>query len=423
MSLNNDVLNFNNAIKILTSQGKFHICLGLERMQQIMHYLGNPQDSLNVIHVAGTNGKGSTCAMLCSILEHAGYKTGLYTSPHLVEYTERIKAGGADIPKQDFVSIFNRVLNLAQEKDIHLTEFEILTAVAFLYFKECGVDLVVLETGLGGRLDATNIISQPLISVITQIDIDHIDRLGDTVEKIAAEKAGIIKKNRPVVISPHNIGFDVVKKKAQEYCSDIVLADKNFKLINTSDNVFSSEDEAYSLSLLGVWQGQNLSLVLKTIEILNKQNYNIDRNSITQGLNNTVWPARMQYLKQHNMVIDGAHNLIAARLLKQSIDLYFPNVHKVWLYGSLATKDYKSIIESLFSPDDIVICTQGNSMSPVGVSELRSEISRIIPEKNIIQEECLVDAVNLLLNYKSEGSLLVVAGSLYLAGDVIKAIN
>ena len=181
-------MNYEEVIKNLTSKGKFYIDLGLDRIKAALKELGNPQDDLKFIHVAGTNGKGSTCAMLESILREAGYKTGLYTSPHIYEYTERIKVNGVEISKEDFARLYPKT-------EIHLTEFEILTIIAFRYFKEQNVEIVILETGMGGRLDATNVIKENLCSIITQIDLDHTDRLGKTKDEIAFEKAGIIKSN------------------------------------------------------------------------------------------------------------------------------------------------------------------------------------------------------------------------------------
>ena len=179
-------MKYEDAIKLITGKSNFYIDLGLDRISAVLDKFGNPENSLKFIHVAGTNGKGSVCTMLASILQEAGYKTGLYTSPHIWEYTERIKVNGADIPKETFAEYVQMITGTG----IHLTEFEILTVMMFLYFKEKNVDTAVLETGLGGRLDATNVIKQNLCSIITHIDLDHTDRLGDTKDKIAYEKSG-----------------------------------------------------------------------------------------------------------------------------------------------------------------------------------------------------------------------------------------
>ena len=187
-------MNYEQAKELLTSQGKFHIKLGLERVQAVLKLLKNPQDKVKIIHVAGTNGKGSVCSIVANILKCAGYKVGLYTSPHLVEYTERIRINNEEIPQNIFADYIEKICNLADEHEIHLTEFEILTVMAYKYFADNKVKIAVIETGLGGRFDATNVTKKTFISVITSISLDHTDRLGDTVEKIAFEKEGIIKR-------------------------------------------------------------------------------------------------------------------------------------------------------------------------------------------------------------------------------------
>src|SRR5574344_2131151 len=216
--------NYEKAINLLTSQGKFYINLGLERVQKFLDLIGNPEKNLKFIHVAGTNGKGSVCSTLSTILTCAGYKTGLFTSPHIFDYTERFKIDGEDIPPSLFGQKVLEIVDLAQKNDIHLTEFEILTVLAFEVFALAKVDIVVLETGLGGRFDATNVIEENLCSIITHIDLDHTERLGDTIEKIAFEKAGIVKENCPVIINKENLGFDVIKKVAEDKNAQLILA-------------------------------------------------------------------------------------------------------------------------------------------------------------------------------------------------------
>ena len=203
---------YTNAEKYLQSSGKFRITLGLERIFAILDILGNPQDKMKVIHIAGTNGKGSVSVLTAEILSEAGFKTALYTSPHLFKYNERFKINGIDISDEDFSNYVFQIENLAKKNDIDLSEFEILTAAAYKYFADNQVDFAVMETGLGGRFDAVNAVEKPFVTAITSISIDHKDRLGDTIEKIAFEKAGIIKNSVPVVVNTDNLGFDVIDK-------------------------------------------------------------------------------------------------------------------------------------------------------------------------------------------------------------------
>src|SRR5574344_633248 len=246
---------YQKAINILTSQGKFYIKLGLERVQQYLNLIGNPQNELKIIHVAGTNGKGSVCAMLNGILRKTGLKTGIYTSPHIFNYTERIKINDIEISQEDFAKLVIKTVEQAEAQNIHLTEFEILTIIAFEYFAQNNVEIVLLETGLGGRLDATNVIKKNLMSIITNIDFDHTERLGNTIEEIAAEKAGIIKENCPVIISKKNSGLETIKKIATEKKSKIIYE-------NTEIEDFINEIPK------GTYQKENFSLALSAINQL-----------------------------------------------------------------------------------------------------------------------------------------------------------
>lgn len=333
----NDI--YHEAIDILTSQGKFYINLGLERVQAILKIIGSPEKKMKFIHVAGTNGKGSVCTMLSSILTDNNYKAGLFTSPHVFEYIERIKINETEIAKEVFAQKVINIVEISQKNDMHLTEFEILTVVAFEYFVENNVDIVILETGLGGRLDATNVIEENICSIITNIDFDHTERLGDTIEKIAYEKAGIIKENCPVVISQNNTGFDIIKKIAEEKNSDILCS-------NPSVPNFLKENSA----LKGTYQKENLALVLTAIESLNKSGFKVAEKLIKSGLKNVKHPCRFEYLKEFNILIDGAHNPNGAKVLRQSLDYYFPNQKMRFIFGCLKNKNYQEMMKNLFTP-------------------------------------------------------------------------
>jgi len=413
--------NYENALSVLTSRDKFYINLGLERIGFLLELLGNPQDSLKCVHVAGTNGKGSTCAMLASILTEAGYKTGLYTSPHLIDYTERIKINGENIRKEDFAHLFFSILEIAEKNNIHVTEFEILTALAFVYFKNSNVDVVVLETGLGGRFDATNIIQKPVVTIITSIDIDHVDRLGDTIEKIAFEKAGIIKKKTPLITLYDNNGLDIIKTICYEKQSEIILA--NYKNYIQEKNTIITEENKFELPLIGLWQAKNLSLVLSAVSILNKNHFSICENAIKFGLKKVTWPGRMQFIKDKNLLLDGAHNFSAAKLLKSSLNTYFPNTKYIWIYSSINTKDYKSIIKVLFDKDDVVICTKSQSLASVDPEILKNEVLKYNPKQTVLTSKNIEEALTLRFCYKEKYKLTVVAGSLYTVGEVLKIIK
>ncbi len=326
-------MNYENALKIITSKDNFYIDLSLERIKAVLEKLGNPQDDLEFIHVAGTNGKGSVCTILDSILKEAGYKTGLYTSPHIWEYTERIKFCGENISPEKFAQYTEKVLNTK----IHLTEFEILTVIAFLYFKDMKAEIVILETGLGGRFDATNVIKKNLCAIITQIDLDHTDRLGNTREKIAAEKAGIIKHNCPIITS---MGYESIKDKADK---------ENSLFIFVSPQVNPKYCDA--LSLKGTHQLDNLALALSAINYLFPK---INEAVILEGLRKVKNPCRFEYIRNKNLIIDASHNPNGISVLRKNLDLFFPDSQRRFVFGALKTKDYKLMMEILFRKGDEV---------------------------------------------------------------------
>ena len=376
---------YNNAIDLLTSQGKFYINLGLERISAVLDLLGNPQDKLKCIHVAGTNGKGSVCAIIASILTEAGMKTGLYTSPHIFEYTERIKINGCEISKDDFVKYIFEICEIADKNDIHLTEFEILTAVMFKYFSDNNVEVVVLETGLGGRFDATNVIKRNLCSIITHIDLDHTDRLGNTRSKIAFEKAGIIKPDCPVLTCE---GYEEIKDRADECNSLFVM-------------VAPYEDIA-NLSLKGTCQQENLSLALAAVRLLFPK---IPQSVIQDGIKYVKHPCRFQVC-DNNLIIDASHNPNGAMALRESLDFYYPDKKRCFVFGCLKNKDYKKMMEILFEKRDEIYFYHFNNKNSCTVNELQEVCE--FPSKQFTSLEELPD------DY-----LKIVCGSFYMLNEII----
>lgn len=379
---------YNDAVELLTSQGKFYVNLGLERMSKVLDLIGNPQDNLKYIHVAGTNGKGSVCSILAAVLEEAGKKVGLYTSPHIFDYTERIKVNGFDISHSDFVRLVFYICDIADKNDIHLTEFEILTAVMFKYFDEQKVDVVVLETGLGGRFDATNVIKKNLCAIITHIDLDHTERLGNTKDKIAFEKAGIIKKGCPVVTCE---GYETIKDKADENESLLLMV--------------APFEDTQNLSLKGIYQQENLSLALAAIRLVFPE---ISEDTIQLGLTNVKHPCRFQFIKEHNLIIDGSHNPNGSMALKESLDFYFPNMKRRFVFGCLKNKDYKKMMNILFERNDEVYLNHFSYPNSATIEELR--------EACPIESKVFESFENLP---KVDNTLTIVCGSFYMLKDVI----
>ena len=399
--------DYEEAVKVLTSQGKFYINLGLERISALLELLGNPQDKLQYFHVAGTNGKGSVCSIIAYVLREAGKKVGLYSSPHIFEYTERIKLGNpvlsyssspqenafADIPKQDFARLVFEVCELAENNNIHLTEFEILTAVMFKYFEEQKVDVVVLETGLGGRFDATNVIKNNLCAVITHIDLDHTERLGETKDKIAFEKAGIIKKGCPVVTSE---GYEAIKDKADE-CKSLLLMTAPFE--NTAN-----------LSLKGTYQQENLSLALAAIRLVYPE---IPENIIQEGLKHVKHPCRFQLIEE-GLLVDAAHNPNGALALRESLDFYYPDKSRRFVFGCLKNKAYPEMMRILFEKNDEIYLNHFNYPNSATFEELKSACPFEAKEFTSLAELP-----------KEKHTITIVCGSFYMLNEVLnpKCVN
>lgn len=399
-------MNYEQAKELLTSQGKFHIKLGLERVQAVLKLLGNPQDKLKIIHVAGTNGKGSVCSIVANVLKCAGYKVGLYTSPHLVEYTERIKINNEEISQDDFANYIEKICLLADKNNIHLTEFEILTVMAYKYFADKKVKIAVIETGLGGRFDATNVTKKTFISVITSISLDHTDRLGDTIEKIAFEKAGIIKPKSIVITEISNKGFRIIRETAEKQKAKLIVATNYVDMnVDNGKNHIAVNGGKYEFNLLGLYQKGNLSLVMKVLE-----QFKLSEKALQEGFKTARWGARLEYFEKKNILVDGAHNPAAAIELKKSLEYYFAGQKRIYVYGTLNTKDYKEIANILFTPEDEIYYYEFNSKNVVTMEEYK----QTLPNLNVkpYTEDVL----------KQEG-LKVVTGSLYMIGELYNIIK
>ena len=386
------------AEKILTKCEKFHICLGLERVSKVLEIFGNPQDELEFIHVAGTNGKGSVCAILSSILcEHFSArsgKVGLFTSPHLFSYTERIKINNVEISAHELDKLVVHVDETAQKNSVNLTEFEILTVAGFLYFKEARCDIVVLETGLGGRLDATNVIKQPLTSVITSIGLDHTARLGDTIEKIGFEKAGIIKEGCPVIVGVENLALSVIQevavlKKASLHKVECVKPPENF-------------------ALSGDFQTENLTLALAVLNVLP---FCVHERDISAGLVRVRHKFRMEYDPKRNLLIDGCHNPDGARALREFLDKNFADRCVKFIYGTLNNKDWRQILDTLYREGDELLFYEFKNENCLKFEELPQKFKmRARKIENPLEE----------INALQSNTLTVACGSLYMLGEIFR---
>ena len=397
------------AINYLEGLNVFGIKPGLERITLMLERLGNPQANYKTIHVAGTNGKGSVSAMLSKILSTAGLKVGLFTSPHLIDYRERIRINDEMIAPADFNDEVARIKKIIDEivagGTENPTQFEVLTAMALDYFSRNGVKYAVIEVGLGGLLDSTNVIT-PAVSVITNVGWDHADRCGGTLEGIAQHKAGIIKKNIPLVTAARGTPLKIIEETAARQTAPLHIINKNFT-------------PPVRLNLQGEYQRENAAVAIKAAELLNEPR--ITPSIIDDALQHVQWAGRFEIfsIDGKTIVIDGAHNPDGARALRRALDAQFPDQPRRFLFGVLGDKDYDSMIDRLFRPSDKVIVTRPNSpraADPIVVcKKLRYNSIRAEPVEN------LADAFDMWLNGGS--GLRIAAGSLYMIGAVRKAIR
>lgn len=423
-------MNYKDALEYINDKGKFGSRLGLDSIGKLMELLGNPQEELKHIHVGGTNGKGSTSSFLSHGLKTAGYKVGLFTSPYIERFNERIQINGLDIPDEILGRLTNSIKEKAnimlEEGFEHPTTFEIITAIAFMYFKEEGVDYVILEVGLGGRFDSTNIITSPIASVLTTIDYDHIDVLGDTLEQIAYQKAGIIKENSIAVSYPQNeevlgiIKKEVELKKGKLY--RFLMEDISIKEVTEYGTTFDFNYgdqviKGINISMLGEYQIYNASLAATTLLVLrDKGLVEITDDHIKEGLRETKWPGRLEVMRRNPMfLIDGAHNVQGARQLTKALSLF--KYDKLILgIGILEDKDSSNMVELLAPKADQIVITEVNMPRKLQAEDLAAQIGKY--NKNIIIEKDIKKAVGKTLELAGENDMVVFGGSLYLIGEV-----
>lgn len=420
-------MNYTQALEYIHAINWTFCKPGLERIGELCEKLGHPEKDLKFIHVAGTNGKGSFCAMLSSILIHAGYKTGLYTSPHMVTFNERMRVNGEIIDNEMLADITSRVRPIADSMEGRPTEFELVTAIAFVYFKEMGCDVVILETGLGGRLDATNIIPAPLVSVITGIDLDHTAILGDTYAKIAWEKAGIIKTSSPVVVGDCNDeAMSAIMKKTEEtgsrvYRADLSkLSDLRYSLDGTT---FSYRDRPLYLPLVGVYQPKNCATVMECVEALCEQGFAISDRCLREGLASTQWIARFEVISHQPLVIyDGGHNPQGVGACVESFKTVLPGQKASVLCGILRDKDYDHMVAALSEIAESVVTLTVDSPRALPAEELAEVLSsRGIRATAFSSDKQAVEAA--FSNAKEKGIPLLMIGSLYMYSQIIDYVK
>ncbi|MCY6960386.1 bifunctional folylpolyglutamate synthase/dihydrofolate synthase [Clostridium brassicae] len=429
-------MNYIEARKYIDEAARFSMKLGLSRTEKILEILGNPHKELKCIHIAGTNGKGSTTAMITAVLKESGYKVGMYTSPYIEEFEERIQVNGLYIEKEELAEIItkvfkavNKVLELGYDNP---TQFEIITCAAFLYFYEQKVDFAVIEVGLGGRLDSTNVI-HPILSVITSISYDHMNILGNTLSEIAGEKAGIIKYKVPVILYPQEKeAEEVIKKICSDKKAPIIKVRKDsveFLGCVEEDKILQrisvkGECDSYNidLSLLGKHQLLNCATAIYAIEALKKSGVVTDNENIIKALSKVTWMGRFEIINKNPWVImDGAHNIDGITKLKESINSYVKYDNLILILGILADKQVSDMVKTIVPMAKKVICVTPHSER----AELAEELKKEVEKYNINCEavESYEEAYKIGLNYCKSKDLLLASGSLYMIGDMRKIVT
>lgn len=385
---------------------------GLSRIKRLLKILGNPEKCFPSIHITGSNGKGSVSTFISSVLIEAGYKVGLYTSPHLVDFRERIKINNKMIPEEALNTIIERVRKASEGLDI--TYFEAATAIAFLYFKEENISIGVIEVGLGGRLDATNTI-KPLVSIITNISLEHTNYLGNTIEKIAKEKAGIIKRAVPVVAPL------IIEKYAKIMGSKIFVSGRDFTSSGTSKKFKVKTSQVYkdlSLKMLGNHQVKNASFAIMALEII-KRDFPYSFSNLKKGLKNACIRGRMEVISKKPLIIlDGCHNEDAARILREALNTYFPEKKPIFIIGILKDKNKDGFFKALDISKDRVIITEPKIDRKCPKEELFEIAKKYTQDVYLCNE--LKDALEYAKNIVQKDELICICGSLYLIGEAIK---
>lgn len=427
------MMTIEEALNYINSRSWSQWRLGLSRTRELLRRVGDPQKDLKFVHIAGTNGKGSTSAMIASMLIASGYRTGMYPSPFIEKFNERIQINGVQISDDDLCELTERVKAEGDDMEDHPTHFEIITAIGMLYFKRMGCDIVVLEVGLGGTFDSTNVIDAAELSVITNIGIDHTQYLGDTLAEIASAKAGIIKEGTDVVCYP-NVPevMDVVEAACREKGVRLTVAD--FGRMNVLDTGLGGQklkwgDIMIDLPLSGEYQVRNAAVALTAAEELAKHSWDITPASMAEGMSKVKWPARFELLGTDPVfILDGGHNLQCAEAVAESLERYLPEGGLTLLIGMLADKNYEEAVDVLLPFASKCVCVTPDSDRALPAAELAEVIKEHAAaamragtrDSSIDVTVCdsMPEAVRGCINGESP---VLAFGSLYLAGEIRSA--
>lgn len=417
------MMNLNEALEFIQSICWLGTHPGLGRITDLLRRLDDPQKELKFIHITGTNGKGSVAAMLTATLNAAGYKVGRFTSPHLRYYNERINVAGQDISDGDLCALAERIKPSVEAMEEKPSEFEIWTAMAMCYFKQCGCDIVVLEVGLGGRLDSTNVIPSPEVAVITNLGLEHTEYLGDTIEKIAFEKSGIIKPGCDVVLYGQSEEAEaVVRTKCTECGCELLVTDESKQELHesglTGQTLSYRHRKNLRLRLLGTYQYRNAAVALDVIDTLNKRGYSISEQAVAEGFSNVMWPGRFEVLQHDPLVIvDGAHNPNGVEELAKCLNAYLPGKKVTFLMGVMADKDYVTMLDEILPMAKQFVAVTPESERALPSAQLKMEIETRL-HVPAIDGGTVKEGISAALQQAGKDDVIVIFGSLYQVGEV-----
>lgn len=415
--------HYNESLNYLYGLEKFGMIFGLTKILAILEAIGNPHKEIQAIHIGGTNGKGSTASMIAKILQKDGYRVGLYTSPHLNRFTERIKINGREIDNEEVANLINYLRERIEVSGITppFTFFDFTTAMAFFYFKEKMVDLAVIEVGLGGRLDSTNVVD-PLLSIITNISKDHEEQLGRSIKKIAMEKGGIIKRGRPLITAvtqPQLISL--FSKLCEREGSRLYRVGKEFRFFQNGDRTFNYEGInrklwGINISLSGRHQIVNATTALGALEVLEGLGYPLSNEAIIEGIKEVKWPGRLEMVSSSpRVILDGAHNPAGASVLKESLKKEFLFRRLILLVGIMKDKDIGSFLHILAPLADHIILTRPGIDRAASPSIMKEALGRYRKKAEVIEN--LREAINQGISIAEDGDLICITGSLYTVGE------
>lgn len=402
-----------------------NVSLGLDRIRELLDLLGNPQQGLRFVHVAGTNGKGSTCAFTARILQEAGYCVGLFTSPYIMCFEERIRVNGENISLEDLTAVTLRVREAAESMAEHPTEFELMTAVAFAHFAEQNCDIVVAEVGLGGRLDSTNAIETVEVSAIAPIAFDHRAMLGNTLAEIAGEKAGIIKPEVPVVSAPQEEEVAaVLRTYAQKQSAPLRFVDAE-QVHGTPEDFAYGAHHNLVLSLTAAYQCFNAALAIEICETLKSRGWNIPEEALRKGLANTSWPGRFEVVRRNpDVILDGAHNIQGCQALVAELQRRYPSKQVLMVLGLLEDKDYHEMVEILVPAAKVFYCVTPPNPRALPAHKLAQTILWTLQDTvgcagciRPYEASTIKEGITQALTDATEEDIVVICGSLYSLGE------